>query len=133
MASRYFPKFTRYLYTTWTFLKISLYIWGKLISTFCIPNCLIFNFRSFLWHSVHSWCHLNTCWISFPFWDMPPKPQNSDKTKYELFTYGLNIGHTTISLITFLANSSPAISSHDNWGPWSIIWKKQNAHNFSRR
>ena len=41
-------------------------------------------------------------------------------------TYGLSMGHTTISLITLLANSSPAISSHDTGGPWSIILRVQN-------
>ena len=42
-------------------------------------------------------------------------------THYAVLTYGLSIGHTTISLMVFLANSRPAISSQDNCGPWSII------------
>ena len=36
-------------------------------------------------------------------------------------THGLSMGHTTISLIVFLANSKPAMSSQDTGGPWSII------------
>ena len=39
-------------------------------------------------------------------------------------TNGLSIGHTTISLITVLANSRPAMSFQSTGGPWSIIYEK---------
>lgn len=43
-------------------------------------------------------------------------------------TYGLSMGQTTISLMVFLANSNPAMSSQWIGGPWSIIWKNNGAY-----